>query len=89
MTQTQLDSAVCDALGESVHVVHRLGFQVVAHRPDDLEPEDVYPAVECPFCRRAVPYSGRLEGGQWPLAECDRCDLYFEVSADELFAAEL
>jgi len=89
LTQAQLDGAVAAATGESLHVVHRLGFRLAGDRPDDLEPEDVRPAVDCPFCRRAVPYPGRLEGGEWPLAECDSCDLYFEVSAADLFAAAL
>jgi hypothetical protein len=87
MSDAQLTCAVAEALGESVRVVHNFGFQLVEDRPDDLEPENVRPAVECPFCRRVVPYPGRLENGEWPLAECDRCDLLFEISEHDLFAA--
>jgi hypothetical protein len=85
----RLNIAVAEALGERLSVVRRLGFTSAGDTSDDLEPEDVRPAVECPFCRQAVPYPGRLGNGEWPLAECDRCDLYFEITEDDIFAARL
>lgn len=74
MTQRQLDRAVAAATGESLATIHRLGFVA----PADLEPEDLPLAVDCPFCRRPVTYPGLAGGGAAALAECDRCDVYFD-----------
>jgi transcription elongation factor Elf1 len=35
--------------------------------------------VTCPHCGRAVVVPGVTARGETPLAECDPCDLYFEV----------
>lgn len=87
MTQAQLEDAVADALGESLNTVHRLGFNVVRENPRDLAPEDIALCVDCPFCRRPVPFPGVVRGGELPLGECDACDVYFEVEAGDVFAA--
>jgi hypothetical protein len=36
----------------------------------------------CPRCGRSVPFPVRTRRGALTLAECDDCDLYFEVKAD-------
>jgi len=86
MTQAQIDHAVADVLGESLTTVHRLGFSVVPERPADLEPEELALCVECPFCRKPLPFPGPVRGGQLPLGECPDCDVYFDVEADDVFA---
>ncbi|WP_406696360.1 hypothetical protein V5E97_35745 [Singulisphaera sp. Ch08] len=86
MTQFQLDSAVADATGESLDLVQDLGFSLVAHDCDGLEPEDVVLAVVCPSCRRAVSYPGPTRDGALPLAECVPCDLYFAITFAEIFS---
>jgi hypothetical protein len=69
--------------------VYRLGFSLVPERPADLEPEDLTLQVECPFCGAALSYPGAVRGGELPLGECDRCDVYFDVEPDDVFAAAL
>ena len=85
MTQHQLDRAVAAATGESLATIHRLGFNA----PTALEPEDLLLAVDCPFCRRAVSYPGSIGDGSAALAECDRCDIYFDFVPGEVYAASL
>ena len=88
MTQAQLDRSVADRTGESLHTVHRLGFQPgLAHK---LEPEDLRLVVDCPFCGRAVPYPGRSRDGSPALAEClnPACDVYFDFVEADVYATE-
>lgn len=87
MTQAQLEEAVAGALGESLDTVHRLGFSAVSEHPRDLEPEDLTLRVECPFCRRPLPFPGPVRGGELPLGECADCDVYFDVEPGDVFAA--
>ena len=87
MTQRQLDRAVAAATGESVATIHRLGFVAGANRPAVLEPEDLHLVVQCPFCRRPVPYPGPDRDGPAALAECDGCDVDFDFDPGEVYAA--
>jgi hypothetical protein len=87
VTQSQLDRAVAAATGESVATIHRLGFVVQRGAPSRPEPEDLVLAVDCPFCRRPVPYPGLAGDGSAALAECDRCDVYFDFDPIEVYAA--
>ena len=89
MTQTQIDDAVADALGETLHTVHRIGFSVVPEKPADLEPEDLALCIECPFCRKTRPFPGPTRGGDVPLGECPDCDVYFDIEPGDVFAAVL
>ena len=68
MTQIQLDCAIADVTGESLDLVHDLGFSL----PGALEPEDLCLVLDCPFCRRPVPFPGRVRGGALAQAECLR-----------------
>src|SRR5690349_14118543 len=63
MTQAQLEAAVADATGESLRTVHRLGFGLLAGPGDGRGPEDLELVLDCPFCRRPVPYPGRCRDG--------------------------
>ncbi len=85
MTQTQLDRAVAGATGESVTTIHRLGFRLVPHRPEHADPEDIRLVLDCPFCGRRVPYPGHDRSGAPALAECLRCDVYFDVHPDDVY----
>ena len=87
MTQSQLEIAVAAVTGESVRTVHQLGFGLSARRGGDLEPEDLRLVVDCPFCRHPVPSPIRAGDGALTLAECARCDVYFDTSADEIYVA--
>jgi hypothetical protein len=87
MTQSQLDSAVAEATGESLHTVHSLGFSLFAGDPGDLEPEESRLVVDCPSCRKPVPYHGLAADGSLPMGECIARDVYFPFVALEVYAA--
>ena len=87
MTQLQLDCAVARATGESPRHVRRLGFGLLASRLGDPEPEDLRLVLDCPFCGGAVPYPGAAGHGSPALAECPRCDVYFDFDPAEVYAA--
>jgi hypothetical protein len=88
LTQAQLDCAVAGATGESVATIHRLGFGLLpAGRDPEPDPEDLRLVLDCPFCGRPVPYPGRASCGTPALAECDRCDVYFDYEPNEVYAA--
>ena len=85
MTQPLLERAVADALGEPLATVRRLGFGLTTlDRP--AEPDDPRLVLDCPFCGRAVPYPGRARDGSLALAECLRCDVYFDFAEVEVYA---
>ena len=88
LTQAQLDCAVASATGESLRMIHHLGFSVVGSGPADLETEDPVLVLDCPFCGRAVPYPGRCRDGSVGMAECDRCDIYFDCDETEVYTAQ-
>ena len=89
MTQSQLLRSVAGRTGESVSTVRRLGFNLGHAAPDDLDPIDIRLVVDCPSCRRPVPYPGRAGDGSPALAECadPRCDLYFAFDPARVYAA--
>ena len=87
MTQTQLDCAVAGATGESLRTIHHLGFSVLGNEPEVPETDDLVLVVDCPFCGRAVPYHGRCSDGSKPLAECERCDVYFDFADEDVYPA--
>jgi hypothetical protein len=82
MTQRQLVRAVAGATGESVRTIRSLGFGVLASRPARAA-EDLDLVLDCPFCGRRVPYPGDGDA----LAECLRCDVYFDVRPGEVYLA--
>jgi hypothetical protein len=84
MTQAQLEDAVAAATGEPAYLIRGMGFSLV---PCVLEPEDLDLCVACPFCGQGVTYPGSTYDGSTALAECLRCDVYFDVSCDEVYAA--
>jgi hypothetical protein len=87
LTQSQLESAVAAVTGESVRTVHQLGFGIITPRGRDLEPEDLRLVVDCPFCRHPVPSPVWAGDGSLTLAECVDCDVYFDATTDEIYAA--
>jgi len=91
MTQAQLDRTVATRTGDSLRTVRHLGFGLHPITSGDLEPEDLRLVVDCPFCRRPVPYPGRAGDGSPALAEClnPRCDLYFDFDLTEVYAVRL
>ena len=81
-----IDRAVAAATGEPLSVVRRLGFGPdEAHR---REPDDLALVLDCPFCRRPIAYPGRGRSGEPAMAECDRCDVYFDFADAEVYVAE-
>jgi hypothetical protein len=84
MTQRQLVRAVTGATGESVRTIRSLGFGVLVSRPAQAA-EDMDLVLDCAFCGRRVPYPGSGDA----LAECLRCDVYFDVRPGEVYLAGL
>lgn len=84
MTPMPLDHAVARSTGESLRTVRRLGFQ--GRKSAVMEPEDLTLALDCPFCGRtcALPLDATSQ-----LAECDRCDVVFDVQPGDVFATEV
>jgi len=85
VTQPLLERAVADALGEPIASIRRLGFGLTTLNPLD-ESDDLQLVLDCPFCGRAVPYPGRARDGSLALAECLRCDVYFDFAEVEVYA---
>jgi hypothetical protein len=63
-----------------------MGFSLVTHSPDVLEPENLQLVIDCPFCRMPLPYPGLTGDGSLPMGECLACDVYFPFEADEVYA---
>ena len=86
MTRTQLNHLIARITGEPIEYITALGFSLL--RPDDegMEPEDIRLAVGCPFCGRPMPYPGSAAAGSEPMAECERCDVYFGFDSFEVYA---
>jgi hypothetical protein len=87
MTRAQLHGAVARATGETIALIHKLGFGLITEQPDDLEPEDVSLVVDCPRCHQRVPYPGIAGDGALAMAECAECDVYFYVRPDTVAIA--
>jgi hypothetical protein len=85
MTQGQLNCQVARITGEPLLSVRFHGFNLAARYDDDLEPEDIRLVLDCPFCRQPVPYPGPTADGSQTMGECDRCDVYFEFDAEEVY----
>jgi hypothetical protein len=86
MTQQMLDRLVARSTGESPRTIRRLGFQLQGHPGEGLEPEDLRLAVDCPFCDRPAPIDLPVDV-PGALAECDRCDIYFDYRPGDVYAA--
>ena len=87
MTRLQVEHAVAGATGESLRTIRGLGFAMLAFRPHEPEPEAAALVLDCPFCGHAVPYPGLVRDGSAAMAECDRCDVYFDPLPDEVYLA--
>ena len=87
MTQTQLISCVASATGESLRTIHCPWVQPRHRVAEDLEPEDLRLVVDCPFCRKSLPFPGLASDGSLPMGECLSCDVYFPFETDEVYAA--
>jgi hypothetical protein len=87
MTERQLVALVASATGESLRTVRDRGFGLVLDDADDPDPTNLRLVLDCPFCRRAVPYPGLASDGSLPTAECLGCDVYFTFALDEVYAA--
>jgi hypothetical protein len=87
MTHTQLISSVASITGESLSTVRALGFELLTEVDNQLEPEDLRLVVDCPFCRKPVPYPNDALKNSLRLAECSNCDVEFPFAEDEVYAA--
>jgi hypothetical protein len=85
MTQLQLDRSIAALTGEPIKLVRRLGFSVLTGEAEALEPEDFRLVLNCPFCGHPAPYPDQAGDGSALLAECDRCDVYFDYEVDEVY----
>jgi hypothetical protein len=84
MTRTQLNHQVARITGEPIGNIMALGFGLFRPGSDDIEPEDFSLVLECPFCGRPVPYPRPVANGSEPMAECERCDVYFGFRPEEV-----
>jgi hypothetical protein len=87
MTRNQVSHLIAARTGESLAVIRRLGFQIKSEPREEPIAEDVCLVVHCPFCREPVPYPGRSRDGSTPMAECERCDVYFPFQDQDVFPA--
>jgi hypothetical protein len=85
MTQSQLDHSIAALTGEPIRLVRLLGFSVLSDESEALEPEDFRLVLNCPFCGHPVLYPDQAGDGSATLAECDRCDVYFDYEIDEVY----
>src|SRR3989442_10492963 len=74
MTQAQLECAVARSTGESLCTVRHRGFHVLSHQREDLEPEALQLAVDCPFCGASCALQASPDGLP-EAAGCDHCDV--------------
>ena len=86
MTRTQLNHQIARITGEPIDYITALGFSVLRPGNESMEPEDIRLVLECPFCGRPVPYPGSAAAGSEPMAECERCDVYFGFDTFEVYA---
>ena len=86
MTRTQLNHQVARITGEPIGNITALGFSLLRPGGESMEPEDIRLVLECPFCGRPVPYPGSAAAGSEPMAECERCDVYFGFDVFEVYA---
>ena len=86
MTRTQLNNQVARITGEPIDYITALGFSLLRPGDESMEPEDIRLVLECPFCGRPVPYPGSAAAGSEPMAECERCDVYFGFDTFEVYA---
>jgi len=84
MTRTQLNHQVARITGEPIENITALGFSLLHPGGESMEPEDIMLVLECPFCGRTVPYPGSAAAGSEPMAECERCDVYFGFLPQEV-----
>ena len=84
MTRTQLNHQVARITGEPIEYITTFGFSLLRPGGESMEPEDIRLVLECPFCGRPVPYPGSAAAGSEPMAECERCDVYFDFLPQEV-----
>lgn len=84
MTQSELDIAVATSTGESLSTVRALGFGPLLSASFALEPEELELRLDCPMCGRAI----ALPPDRTQMTTCPRCDVEFEYTDDELYAAD-
>jgi hypothetical protein len=86
VTQRQLDRAVASRTGETLRTVNRFGFSLETRDNDGPGTDRLRLLVDCPFCNRPADYPGLARGGAQALAECDRCDIFFDFTPGEVYA---
>jgi hypothetical protein len=85
MTTAQLNRQIAKVTGEPLRMVVTFGFSVLRQQDEEDQPDDIKLVLDCPFCGRPVAYPGVASDGSEPLAECDRCDVYFVFHPDEVY----
>jgi hypothetical protein len=86
MTTNQLNYQVARITGEPIHYISSLGFSLLRPSGESMEPEDIELVLPCAFCGRPVPYPGCATADSEPMAECERCDVYFGFDTFEVYA---
>jgi hypothetical protein len=78
MRRVSLASFLCVILGQfDAMQVEPDVAECIVETTEERRTRDL--GATCPHCGRAVVVPGLTSRGERPLAECDPCDLYFEV----------
>ncbi len=86
MRALAIDRAVAAATGEPLSTIRRLGFGPAALQAPDTA--GIALVLDCPFCGRPAAYPGRSKSGEPAMAECERCDVYFDFADDEVYVTQ-
>jgi hypothetical protein len=87
MPQPHCDPLLAGTIGESLRALRGRVVTNLAGLSGDEDSLGLYRAVDCPFCRCAVPYPGQAGDGSAALAECLVCDVYFDYRPNDVYAA--
>ncbi len=85
MTETKPNHQIARITGESLPYAHFSRDREIADQEDGQKPENGTLVVDCPFCGRTVLYPGLAGDGARLLAECEQCDIYFEIDIKEVY----
>jgi hypothetical protein len=88
VTHAQLFRGVAGRAGAPVRAARRSGLHPGTAAPGDPRSAAPRLVVNCPSCRRPVPYPGRADDGSVAMAECadPACDLYFDFDPSAVYA---
>jgi hypothetical protein len=85
MASLTIDQTIARITGESLRRIRRIGFSLPVERYTDSNADELEVVLDCPFCRRPLPYPSLVSLDDPSLAECLICDVEFEFDRDEVY----